>query len=190
MNEVGRKATGGATGIAPLARPRIDPTAFVAPGASVVGDVEIGPETSVWYGCVLRGDLNRITIGARTNIQDGTIVHVEPGKPRTPDGFSTTIGHEVLIGHASIIHGCHLHDRAFVGMGAIIMDGCVIEAEGMLAAGALLTQGRRIRTGELWAGRPAKFLRQVTSEETADMARAIRRYVELGKQHAQHVVGI
>jgi gamma-carbonic anhydrase len=110
--------------------PKIDPAAFVAPGARLIGDIEMGPESSVWYNCVLRGDMNRIRIGARSNIQDGSIIHVDPPRPGGPDiGFPCLIGEDVLIGHLAMVHGCTLHDRAFVGLGAIVMDGCEIESE-------------------------------------------------------------
>jgi carbonic anhydrase/acetyltransferase-like protein (isoleucine patch superfamily) len=102
--------------------PRVDPSAFVAPGAKLIGDVEIGPDASIWYNCVLRGDVNRIRIGARTNIQDGTVIHVDSPKPGEEEGHPTVIGEEVLIGHQAMVHGCILHDRAFVGLGAIVMD--------------------------------------------------------------------
>ncbi|MDP8994534.1 MAG: gamma carbonic anhydrase family protein, partial [Pseudomonadota bacterium] len=121
--------------------PRVDPSAFVAPGARLIGDVEIGPASSVWYNCVLRGDVNRIRIGARTNIQDGSVLHVDSPKPWHQAGHPTIIGDEVLIGHLAMVHGCILRDRAFVGLGAIVMDGCEIEGEAMLAAGAMLTPG-------------------------------------------------
>ncbi|HWH18505.1 MAG TPA: gamma carbonic anhydrase family protein, partial [Allosphingosinicella sp.] len=118
--------------------PQVDPSAFVAPGARVIGDVEIGPEASIWYNCVLRGDVNRIRIGARTNIQDGSVIHVDSPKPGAPDGHPTLIGSDVLIGHLAMVHGCILRDRAFVGLGSIVMDGCEIDSDAMLAAGALL----------------------------------------------------
>src|SRR3546814_2134369 len=105
----------------------IDPTAFVAPGCHIIGDVHIGADASIWYNSVIRGDIGRITIGARTNIQDGSVVHVTGGL------WNTEIGSDVLIGHIAMIHGCKLHDRAFVGMGAIVMDGCEIEPTAMLA---------------------------------------------------------
>jgi len=139
--------------------PRIAEDVFIAPGAQVIGDVEIGPGSSVWFNCVLRGDVNFIRIGARTNIQDGTVVHVS----RKTHG--TTIGNDVLIGHMAMIHGCELQDGCFVGLGATVMDGCVIEPGAMLAAGALLTPGKRIPAGQMWAGRPAKYVRDLTPEE-------------------------
>ena len=164
--------------------PRIGPDAFVAPGAVLIGDVEIGAEASVWYNCVLRGDVNRIRIGARTNIQDGSVVHVDSPRPGHDAGHPTLIGEEVLIGHLAMVHGCILHDRSFVGLGAIVMDGCEIESGGMLAAGAMLTPGKRIPSGQLWAGRPAKYLRDLSEADIAGMRAGVAHYVELGRRHA------
>ena len=165
--------------------PRVDPTAFVAPGARLIGNVEIGAEASIWYNCVLRGDVNRISIGARTNIQDGTVIHVDSPKEGGPEeGLPTIIGADVLIGHLAMVHGCILHDRAFVGLGSIVMDGCVIEGEAMLAAGAMLTPGKRIPSGQLWAGRPARYVRDLTPQEIAGHREGVANYVELGKLHA------
>ena len=165
--------------------PRIDPAAFVAPGATLIGDVEIGPEASIWYGCVLRGDVNRIRIGARTNIQDGSVIHVDSPKPGHPGGHPTIIGEEVLIGHLAMVHGCILHDRAFVGLGSIVMDGCEIESEAMLAAGAMLTPGKRIPSGQLWAGRPAKYVRNLSPEELQGQGQGVAHYVALAKAHSE-----
>jgi carbonic anhydrase/acetyltransferase-like protein (isoleucine patch superfamily) len=165
--------------------PRIDPSAFVAPGASLIGDIEIGAEASIWYNCVLRGDVNRIRIGARTNIQDGSVIHVDSPKPGEERGHPTIIGEEVLIGHLAMVHGCILHDRAFVGLGAIVMDGCEIESEAMLAAGAMLTPGKRIPAGQLWAGRPAKYVRNLSEEELAGQRAGVAHYVALARAHAE-----
>jgi gamma-carbonic anhydrase len=165
--------------------PLIDPTAFVAPGATLIGDVELGPEASIWYNCVLRGDMNKIRIGARANIQDGSVIHVDPPRPGGPEhGFPALIGEDVLIGHMAMVHGCTLHDRAFVGLGAIVMDGCEIEGDAMLAAGAMLTQGKRIPAGQLWAGRPAKYVRDLTEADLAGMRMGVAHYVALAKRHA------
>ena len=165
--------------------PSIDPSAFVAPGARLIGDVEIGAESSIWYNCVLRGDVNRIRIGARTNIQDGSVVHVDSPKPGVPEGHPTLIGDEVLIGHMAMVHGCILRDRAFVGLGAIVMDGCEIGSDAMLAAGAMLTPGKRIPSGQLWVGRPAKYVGDLTGEELAGMRAGVAHYVALAKAHRQ-----
>lgn len=168
--------------------PRIDATAFVAPGARLIGDIEIGAESSIWYNCVLRGDMNRIRIGARSNIQDGTVIHVDPPRPDSPpDGYPCLIGEEVLIGHMAMIHGCKLRDRAFVGLGSIVMDGCEIEGDAMLAAGAMLTPGKRIPAGQLWAGRPAKYVRDLTEADLAGMRAGVAHYVALAKRHAEAV---
>jgi carbonic anhydrase/acetyltransferase-like protein (isoleucine patch superfamily) len=158
--------------------PLIDPTAFIAPGCHIIGDVRIGADASIWYNNVIRGDIGQITIGARTNIQDGTIIHVTGGK------YDTQIGADCLIGHIAMIHGCKLHDRAFVGMGAIVMDDCEIEPTGMLAAGAMLTPGKRIGSGQMWAGRPAKYVRDLSEEEMAAHRAGVAHYVENGRAHA------
>src|SRR5271157_4119425 len=145
---------------------------LIAPTAVVIGDVEVGPESGVWFFCVLRGDTNSIRVGARTNIQDGTIVHVNPGDDRTE------IGDEVTIGHGAIIHACRLRNRAFVGMGATVLDGCVIEAGGLLGAGALLPPGKVIGPNELWVGAPARFKRVMDAEERAGFDTNFRSYVK------------
>jgi carbonic anhydrase/acetyltransferase-like protein (isoleucine patch superfamily) len=159
--------------------PTIDASAFVAPTAAVIGNVTVGPDSGIWYHCVLRGDTAAITIGARTNIQDGTIIHVNPDMP-------TVIGDDVTVGHAAIIHACTLESRAFVAMGATVLDGAVIEGGGMLAAGALLTPNKRIRAGELWAGSPAKLLRVLSEEDAARFARTAVSYVGLARAHRGH----
>ena len=159
--------------------PRIDPTAFVAETAAVIGDVEIGPGASIWYGCVLRGDINRIRVGRNTNIQDGTVVHVN--HDRVGDGgMPTHIGDDVTIGHMALIHACTLEDRAFIGMGAVVMDGAVVESGAMVAAGALVTPRKVVKSGELWAGRPARFLRKLREAEAAEGPYIAKHYAELG----------
>lgn len=125
-------------------RPRIHDSAFIAPGCRIIGDVEIGPDASIWYNCVVRGDVNRIAIGARSNIQDGSVIHCDSADAGHPDGYPTIIGEDVLIGHLAMVHGCVLEDRAFVGLGAIVMSGARIASDGMLAAGAMLTGGKAI----------------------------------------------
>ena len=157
--------------------PLIHPTAFIAPGCRIIGDVEIGEGASVWFNCVLRGDVNRVKIGARSNIQDGSVIHCDSdaGGRR---GFPTIIGEDCLVGHMAMLHGCTLEDRGFAGLGSIVMDGCVIESDAMLAAGAMLTPGKRIPAGEMWGGRPAKLMRVLD-----DMARMGNR---LGVAHYVH----
>ncbi|HEY0270287.1 MAG TPA: gamma carbonic anhydrase family protein [Sphingomonas sp.] len=144
--------------------PRLAADVFVAPGAVVIGDVEIAEGSSLWFNCVARGDVEAIRIGARSNVQDGAIVHADPG-------FPALIGADVAIGHGAIIHGCRIEDGAFVGMGTLVMNGAVVETRAMLAAGALLSAGKRVPTGELWAGRPAKFMRALGPDDF-DLMRA------------------
>lgn len=165
--------------------PRIHPSAFIAPGCRIIGNVEIGPEASVWYNCVIRADVNRIVIGARSNIQDGTIVHCDSPKPGRPDGYPTLIGEDVLIGHLAMVHGCTLADRAFVGLGSVVMDDCTIEPDGMLAAGAMLTPGKTIGTRQMWLGRPAKHVRDLSDDEIAEHRAGVARYVDNAKRHAE-----
>ncbi|MGV3770489.1 MAG: gamma carbonic anhydrase family protein [Sphingobium phenoxybenzoativorans] len=162
--------------------PRIDPSAFIAPGCRIIGDVEIGPDASIWYNCVIRADVNRIRIGARTNIQDGTIIHCDSDKDGS-GGFPTIIGEDVLIGHIAMIHGCTLMDRAFVGLGAIVMDGCVVEGDAMLAAGAMLTPGKTLPHRQLWSGRPAKYMRDLPDIAVAGMRAGVDHYVHNAKAH-------
>ncbi|WP_298727854.1 gamma carbonic anhydrase family protein [uncultured Ferrovibrio sp.] len=157
--------------------PVIAPDVFVAPNATVIGDTEIGAGSSIWFGCVLRGDVNSIRIGAGTNIQDGSIVHVTRAR------YATVIGSGVTIGHLALIHGCRLEDNSFVGMQATVMDGCVIESEGMLAAGALLTPGKRIGRGELWAGRPAKLMRRLDTDELQNIYNTAAHYAKLAASY-------
>ena len=157
--------------------PKIDPTAFIAPGAVVIGDVVIGAESSVWPGCVLRGDVHVIRVGARTNIQDGTIVHVTSG------GQGTHIGSGVTVGHAVLLHDCTIEDNAFVGMKSCVMDKAVIKSHGMLATGALLTAGKTVATGQLWSGSPAKFWRDLKPEEIEEFHHRAEHYVNLAKSY-------
>lgn len=163
--------------------PQIDPTAFIAPGCRIIGDVTIGPDASVWYNCVIRGDVNHVVIGARSNIQDGTVIHCDSPDPRHPAGCPTVIGDDVLVGHMAMIHGCTIHDRGFVGLSTTVMNGCVIESDAMLAAGALLTPGKRIGVRQLWGGRPAAFMRELTDAALADMQAGVAHYVANARAH-------
>ena len=157
--------------------PVVDPTAWIAPTAAVIGDVTLGAGSNVWFHCVLRGDTNFIRIGARTNIQDGSIVHVNAGRQ------ATRIGDDVTVGHMAIIHACTLADRAFVGMGAIVLDDAVIEEGGVLAAGSVLPPGKRVGPLELWMGNPAKLVRILTAEARAGFDTTASHYVELAGRY-------
>ncbi|XP_051139878.1 gamma carbonic anhydrase 2, mitochondrial-like isoform X1 [Andrographis paniculata] len=163
--------------------PVVDKDAFVAPSASVIGDVQVGRGSSIWYGSVLRGDVNSISVGSGTNIQDNSLVHVAKhnlGGRELP----TIIGNNVTIGHSAVLHGCTIEDEAFVGMGATLLDGVVVEKHAMVAAGSLVRQNTRVPYGEVWAGNPAKFLRRLTDEEIAFIAQSATTYVNLAKVHA------
>lgn len=157
--------------------PKIADDAYVAPTAAVIGDVEIGSRSSIWFNCVVRGDVNVIRIGRGSNVQDGTVIHVDRRK------YGTHIGDGVLIGHLCLIHACTIEDNAFVGMKACVMDGVVVESHAMVAAGALVTPGKRVRTGELWAGSPAKKMRDLTIEEIGYIDEAATLYAEYAEQY-------
>jgi len=167
--------------------PQIHDSAFIAPGCTIIGDVTIGAESSIWYNCVLRADVSRIVIGERSNVQDGSILHCDPPRPGDPDGSPLIIGDDVLIGHMAMIHGCTIHDRGFVGLGAIAMNKSVIGSDAMLAAGAMLTEGKVMEPRMLWAGRPAKPLRELNDAAIAGMRMGTAHYVENGRAHAAAV---
>ncbi len=165
--------------------PKIATGAFVAETALLLGDVVIGTGSSIWYGCVLRGDGNLLRIGERSNIQDGSVIHVnhqEDGGRGAP-GFSTLVGSDVTVGHMAMLHACVLEDFAFVGMNAIVMDAAVVESDAMVAAGALVTPGKRVPTGELWAGHPARKMRDLTPTEMADNRNSAAYYAEISAHY-------
>jgi len=159
--------------------PTIHPEAFIAPGAAIIGDVTIGAESNIWFGCVLRGDVMPITVGQRTNIQDGSIVHV------TRKTGPTHIGSNVTIGHQALLHACTVQDDAFIGMGARLLDGAVVESGAMLAAGAMLTPGKQVPTGQLWVGNPAKFFRELNAQERAFIPQSAENYVRHGHEYRE-----
>lgn len=162
--------------------PRIAPDAFIAPNAVVIGDVEIGSGASIWFGCVLRGDDNSIRIGQGTNIQDGTIVHVN--SERDGDGgLPTHIGDGVVIGHCCLIHACTLQSGSFIGMRATVMDGAIIESGAMVAGGAVVTPGKVVKSGELWAGYPAKYMRDMNAVDRAEIPYIAQHYRALGARY-------
>lgn len=167
--------------------PKIHDTAFIAPGCSIIGDVEIGAGSSIWYNCVLRADVSHIRIGERTNVQDGSVLHCDGPKPDTPKGCPLIIGDDVLIGHMAMVHGCTIADRGFVGLGAIAMNQSVIGSDAMLAAGAMLTERKVVGDRELWAGRPAKLLRELPDAAIAGMKLGVAHYAENATHHAQAV---
>ena len=161
--------------------PQVHPTAFVAPGAVLIGQVEVGPEASVWYGCVLRADTNRIVIGARSNVQDGTIIHVDAPDH---DGLPVVIGEDVLIGHRCMIHGARVEDGGFVGIGSTMLDAAVVETGGFLAANAFLTPRKTVPAGEMWGGSPARKMRDLREGEAIAARMGAAHYVQNAKDHA------
>lgn len=163
--------------------PKVHDSVFVAPGAKVIGDVEVGADTGIWYGCVVRGDVNEIRIGARVNIQDGTVIHV------ASKGQGTYIGDDVSIGHMALIHACTLESGSFVGMKAVVMDGAIVEGGAMVAAGALVTPGKIVRRGELWTGSPASCKRPLSDREVEMMTWTRTHYADLAKRHAASLKG-
>ncbi|KAL9682645.1 hypothetical protein QQ045_014447 [Rhodiola kirilowii] len=163
--------------------PVVDMDAFLAPSASIIGDVRVGRGSSIWYGCVVRGDVNSVSIGSGTNIQDNSLVHVAKSN-LSGKVLPTTIGNNVTVGHSAVLHGCTVEDEAFVGMGATLLDGVYVEKHSMVAAGALVRQNTRIPCGEVWGGNPAKFLRKLTEEEMAFITQSATNYTNLAQVHA------
>ncbi len=151
--------------------PKIHETAWIAPSVDVIGDVEIGENSSVWFQCVIRGDVNFIRIGNRTNVQDHSMLHVT--RVKSP----LRIGDDVTVGHRAMLHGCTLGNRILIGMGAIVMDDAVIEDDCIVAAGALVTKGTRVPAGSLVVGAPAKVARALTDEERAFLKKSADNYV-------------
>lgn len=150
--------------------PKIDDTVFLASGVKIIGDVTIGANSSVWYNCVIRGDVHYIKIGKMTNVQDCSMLHVTNGK------YPLNIGHKVTIGHSVKLHGCTLQDLCFLGIGAIILDGAVVEEKSMVAAGALVKQNFIVPSGKLVAGLPARVIRDLTKAEITDIENSALRY--------------
>jgi carbonic anhydrase/acetyltransferase-like protein (isoleucine patch superfamily) len=163
--------------------PVIGENALIDEAATVIGDVHIGAESSVWPGCVLRGDVNHIRIGARTNIQDGSILHVSHASEYYPEGFPLIIGDEVTVGHGAVIHACSIGNRCLVGMGSIVLDGAVLEDEVMLGAGSLVAPGTVLDGGYLWLGSPARRVRKLTDKEQGFLRYSAEHYVRLKNRH-------
>lgn len=158
--------------------PAIDESVFLAPGVKVIGDVKIGAGSSIWYNTVVRGDVNYVTIGKKTNVQDLSMLHV------TAKLFPLIIGDEVTIGHSVTLHGCVLQDRTFIGMGATILDGAIVESDSMVAAGAVVRQNFTVPSGKLVAGVPAKVIRDLTKDEIDNIVASAERY----KKYTKHTI--
>lgn len=159
--------------------PALGDRVYIDPAAVLIGDIRIGNDSSVWPMVVIRGDMHRIRIGQRTSIQDGSVLHITHAGPYNPDGFSLTIGDEVTVGHKAMLHGCTIGNRVLIGMSATVLDGAVIEDEVMLGAGSLVPSGKRLESGFLYLGSPAKQIRRLTAEERKFLVYTATRYVEL-----------
>ncbi len=157
--------------------PRLHPTVLVMEGSRVIGDVEIGEGSSIWPGAVVRGDVYHVRIGARTNLQDGVVVHV------TTDTHATLIGDDVTVGHRAVLHGCTVKERCLIGIGAIVLDGAVVGPDAMIGAGALVTPGTVVPPGTLALGAPARVKRKLSDEEKAGLRESAAHYVELAARY-------
>jgi carbonic anhydrase/acetyltransferase-like protein (isoleucine patch superfamily) len=163
-------------------RPEVDPEAFVAPGATLVGDVGLGPGASVWFAAVVRGDGSAIRVGARSNVQDGCVLHSDPDYP-------VTVGDDVTIGHRAVVHGCTVGDGALVGMGAVLLNGVVVGAGSLVAAGSVLLEGTEVPPGSLVAGVPGRVKREVTDAERERMTSGTASYVTRARRYREGVEG-
>ncbi len=160
----------------PDSQPIIPASAFIAPGAVLLGAATLGEETSLWYAAIVRADINRIIIGAQSNVQDGSVLHVS-------DDYACEIGERVTVGHRAVVHACRVHDEVLVGMGAILLDGCEIGARSIVAAGALVPKGMKVPEGSLVIGSPARVVRPLSPEEQAQNHRLALKYVELSRRY-------
>ena len=163
--------------------PVIGQQVLIDPSAVVLGDVTLGDDASVWPQVAIRGDVHHISVGARTSVQDGCVLHVTHAGPYNPDGWPLLIGSDVTIGHNATLHGCTVGDRVLVGMGAIVMDGAVVEEDVVIAAGALVTPGKHLRSGYLYAGSPAREMRKLSAQEMTYFTYIAGNYVKLKDQH-------
>jgi carbonic anhydrase/acetyltransferase-like protein (isoleucine patch superfamily) len=160
-------------------QPEVGPGAWIDPAATVIGRVKVGADASVWPGAVVRGDVNAISIGARTSIQDGSVLHVASARLAGGEGIPLLIGEDCTVGHAVVLHACTIGDRCLIGMGAVVMDGAVVGDEVIVGAGALVTAGTRIPPRTLWVGRPARQQRTLDAAEIARLADSAAHYVSL-----------
>ncbi|MFK8027269.1 MAG: gamma carbonic anhydrase family protein [Gammaproteobacteria bacterium] len=163
--------------------PKLHKTAYIDPTALVIGQVSIGADSSIWPMTVVRGDINTITIGERTNIQDGSILHVSHDGEYSPGGASMTIGNDVTVGHSVVLHACTLKDCCLIGIGSVILDNAVVHKHAMVGAGSLVTNGKELEGGYLWMGRPAKKVRELSEKEIEYLSYSANHYVKVKQMH-------
>ncbi len=163
--------------------PNIDSSAYIDPTALVIGQVTIGAQSSIWPMTVVRGDINTVTIGQRSNIQDGSILHVSHDGKYSPGGATLTIGNDVTVGHSVVLHACTLMDCCLIGIGSVILDNAVVHKHAMVGAGSLVTNGKVLDGGYLWMGRPAKKVRELTKEEIEYLSYSANHYVKVKEMH-------
>lgn len=159
--------------------PKLGERVYVDPAATVIGDVELGDDASIWPGAVIRGDVERIRIGARTNVQDGAVLHVTHDGPYTPGGFPCLVGSDVTIGHGAVIHACTVGDCCLIGMHATVLDGAIVKRHAFVGAGALIAPGKMVGEGELWIGNPARRVRRLSDTEIEALSYSANHYVKL-----------
>ena len=164
-------------------KPKLGKNVYIAKNATVIGDVTLGAQASVWYGAVLRGDINRIVVGHHTNVQDNAVLHLA-------DDFPCLLGNWVTVGHSAIVHACKVGDEVLVGMGAVILDGAIIGKQSLIGAKALVTQGTKIPPGSLVLGAPAKVVRQLTKEERTGLKWWAEKYVDNGAYCLKHGISV
>lgn len=165
--------------------PQLGQRVYIAPQATVIGATRLGDDVSVWPSAVIRGDMHTITIGSRSNIQDGAILHITHASDYNPTGFPLEIGEDVTIGHGAILHGCHIHDRVLIGMGAIIMDGVTIESNTIIGAGCIVTPGKTLTGGFLYYGNPIKQARSLSEEEKSFLLYSANNYIKLKNNYLE-----
>jgi carbonic anhydrase/acetyltransferase-like protein (isoleucine patch superfamily) len=163
--------------------PQLGQRVYIDPAATVIGDVSLGDDASVWPGAVIRGDMHRIVVGARSNVQDNAVLHITHASDFNPDGWPLTIGDDVVIGHRAVLHGCTLGDRILVGNGAIVNDGAVIESEVIIGAGCMVPPGKTLETGHVYVGNPCKQLRTLSDSEKQFFTYSPANYVKLKDQY-------
>ena len=159
--------------------PEIHDTAYVDEAAVVIGDVVIGADASIWPMVAVRGDVNSIRIGQRTNVQDGCVLHVTHAGPMSPDGYALTVGNDVTVGHNAVLHACTIEDHCLIGMGAVVLDGAIIRAGAMVGAGSIVSPGKELEGGHLYLGAPARKVRELSEKEQAFLAYSAEHYVKL-----------